>query len=64
MAEPTAAALIPQLRRLSMGTGALHRVFATFNVAAPGFAKARDEAAESPARDRRGDRDRAPEQAS
>jgi hypothetical protein len=27
-----------------MDTSALRRVFATFNVAAPGFAKARDEA--------------------
>jgi len=48
VAEPNTAALIPQLRRLGMGTADLNRVFATFNVAAPGFAKARDQAAEAP----------------
>jgi sulfhydrogenase subunit delta len=48
VAEPNTAALIPQLRRLGMDTAALHRVFATFNVAAPGFAKARNEAATDP----------------
>jgi hypothetical protein len=48
VAEPNTAALIPQLRRLGMGTADLNRVFATFNVAAPGFAKARDQAAEVP----------------
>jgi hypothetical protein len=44
VAEPNTAALIPQLRRLGMGTAALHRVFATFNVAAPGFERARAQA--------------------
>ena len=46
VAEPNTAALIPQLRRLGMGTAALRRVFATFNVAAPGFERARAQAAE------------------
>jgi coenzyme F420-reducing hydrogenase gamma subunit len=46
VAEPNTAALIPQLRRLGMDTAGLHRVFATFNVASPGFQKARDQAAE------------------
>jgi len=46
VAEPNTAALIPQLRRLGMGTPALQRVFATFNVAAPGFERARAQAAE------------------
>jgi hypothetical protein len=45
VAEPNTAALIPQLRRLGMDDSGLHRVFATFNVASPGFRKARDEAA-------------------
>jgi hypothetical protein len=31
-----------------MDTASLRRVFATFNVAAPGFARARGEAAEAP----------------
>ena len=48
VAEPNTAALIPQLRRLGMDAAGLHRVFATFNVAAPGFATARGEAAEAP----------------
>ena len=48
VAEPNTAALIPQLRRLGMGTAALRRVFATFNVAAPGFERARAQAATSP----------------
>jgi hypothetical protein len=56
VAEPNTAALIPQLRRLGMGTAALHRVFATFNVAAPGFERARAQAATEipPAGDERG----------
>jgi len=45
VAEPNTVALIPQLRRLGMDTAGLHRVFATFNVASPGFRKARDELA-------------------
>jgi sulfhydrogenase subunit delta len=45
VAEPNTAALIPRLRRLGMGTAALHRVFATFNVAAPGFERATAQAA-------------------
>ena len=48
VAQPNTAALLPQLRRLGMDTADVHRVFATFNVAAPGFAKARDQAAEAP----------------
>jgi len=44
VAEPNTAALIPQLQRLGMGTAALRRVFATFNVAAPGFERARAQA--------------------
>ncbi len=48
VAEPNTAALAPQLRRLGIDTAALLRVFATFNVAAPGFAKARDEATTDP----------------
>ena len=47
VAEPNTAALIPQLRRLGMDTVGLQRVFATFNVASPGFRKARDQAAAS-----------------
>ncbi len=45
MAEPNTAALIPLLRRLGMTETGVHRVFATFNVAAPGFERARDQAA-------------------
>ena len=48
VAEPNTAALIPQLRRLGMDTAGLQRVFATFNVATPGFTRARDQAAEAP----------------
>jgi sulfhydrogenase subunit delta len=48
VAQPNTAALIPQLRRLGMDTAGLHRVFATFNVAAPGFAQTRDELAGNP----------------
>jgi len=57
VAEPNTAALIPQLQRLGMGTAALHRVFATFNVAAPGFERARAQAATEgpPAADERGE---------
>ena len=47
VAEPNTAALIPQLRRLGMDTAGVQRVFATFNVASPGFRKARDQAAAS-----------------
>jgi coenzyme F420-reducing hydrogenase gamma subunit len=46
VAQPNTAALIPQLRRLGMDTAGLQRVFATFNVAAPGFEAARDQAAD------------------
>jgi hypothetical protein len=60
VAEPNTAALVPQLRRLGMDTAALLRVFATFNVAAPGFAKARDEATTDPGGRRRSARDRWP----
>src|SRR6266487_935685 len=54
---PNTAALIPQLQRLGMGTAALHREFATFNVAAPGFERARAQAATEgpPAADERGE---------
>ena len=47
VAEPNTAALLPRLRRLGLDTAGLQRVFATFNVASPGFQKARDEAAAS-----------------
>jgi hypothetical protein len=67
VAEPNTAALIPQLRWLGMGTADLHRVFATFNVAAPGFERARAQAAaksppakqtqRSPAKDERAAKD-------
>jgi sulfhydrogenase subunit delta len=45
VAQPNTAALIPRLRLLGMDQASLHRVFATFNVAAPGFRAARDQAA-------------------
>jgi len=45
VAEPNTAALIPRLRQLGMDQAGVHRVFATFNVAAPGFRAARDQAA-------------------
>ena len=48
VAQPNTAALIPQLRRLGMDTAALHRVFATFNVAAPGFEAAREQVDQGP----------------
>ena len=43
VADPNTAALIPQLRRLGMAAADVDRVFATFNVAAPGFVRAREE---------------------
>jgi sulfhydrogenase subunit delta len=42
VAEPNTAALISQLRRLGMTAADVDRVFATFNAAAPGFARVRD----------------------
>jgi coenzyme F420-reducing hydrogenase gamma subunit len=44
VAEPNTDALIPQLRRCGMDDLTVQRVFATFNVAAPGFARAREQA--------------------
>jgi len=41
VAEPNTASLIPQLRQLGMSDDGIGRVFATFNAAAPGFARAR-----------------------
>jgi len=57
VAEPNTAALIPWLQRLGLTGQELDRVFATFNVAAPGFEKARGEAAGTP---REGTADRRP----
>jgi sulfhydrogenase subunit delta len=37
MDSPNASSLIPQLRELGMGAGAVQRIFSTFNVAAPPF---------------------------
>jgi sulfhydrogenase subunit delta len=37
MATPNTAALVPQLQQLGMTPADVHRVFATFNAAAPGF---------------------------
>jgi len=45
VAEPNTAALIPRLRQLGLDQAGVHLVFATFNVAAPGFRAARDQAA-------------------
>ena len=46
VAEPNTVALTGQLRRLGMDTAGLQRVFATFNVAAPGFTQARENSSE------------------